>query len=107
MIQEIIAFDAALITLKAKAKSILRKVQTEKGRNYINLADHNLQCQVLLSDRYGCVLVQDVKAIRIIDTPQPNTVQIITGKGVNYLSECEGYSDVDVYKLIVENENEI
>ena len=107
MVQEIIAFDAAYRTLKAKAISILTKAHTEKGIDKIILADHNMQCRVILADRYGCLEFHDVISIRIIDTPQPNTIQIVTDESVEYINHCEGWSEIDLFKEIIDYEDEI
>ena len=107
MEQEIIAFDAAYQTLKAKAISILTKANIEKGIDNIIFSDHNMQCRVLLADKYGCLEFHDVISIRIIDTPQPNTIQIITDNGADYINHCECWSEIDLFKEIITYEDEI
>ena len=102
MEQEIIAFDAAYQTLKAKAISILTKANIEKGIDNIIFSDHNMQCRVLLADKYGCLEFHDVISIRIIDTPQQNTIQIITDNGdANFIHHCEAWSEIDLFKEII------
>ena len=108
MIQEIIAFDAAYRTLKAKAISILHKANLEKGIDNINFADHNMQCRVIVGNRYGDEITHtDVIGIRIIDTPQPQTIQIETSEGLYYISQCEGWCEIELYKEIIAYEDEI
>ena len=108
MVQELIAFDAAYRTLKAKAISILQKANIEKGIDNINFADHNMQSRVIVGNRYGDEITHtDVIAIHIIDTPQPQTIQIETSEGLYYISQCEGWSEIELYKEIIAYEDEI
>ena len=107
MKEEIKTFDKAYNALKERAIEILIKAYTEKGIDRINFEDHNMQCRVLLADRYDCVEFHDVISIRIIDTPQPNTIQIETDNGWDYINHCEAWSEIDLFKEIIAYEDEI
>ena len=100
-------FDKAYNDLKESAINILIKANTEKGIDNINLADHNMQCRVLFADRYGCLEFHDVISIRIIDTPQSNTIQLVTDEAVEYINHCECWSEIDLFKEIIAYEDEI